>query len=293
MDQRYKVLVFGATGSIGGAVVQQLRSRGHHVLCVARSSASQHVLQAAGFDTVRGDIRTPQALSNVIQSVDAVIPLAATWTEDMDQVDQNLTRVVLKELITAGGQKTFIYTSGCWAYGNTGDSVATESTPHDPLLSFARLSRTASLVQQESRIKGMVILPAMVYERDGGVFEPMLEAVKSDQRIRVAGNLDTRWPLVHKDDLAVLYALMLERGTGGAVYNGATFEGVAVGTLAALLSRRFGLTRAPEVLSLSRALELFGSYAEGYCLDQQMSGSKAMHELNWKPEHTSLEKDLL
>jgi hypothetical protein len=29
------------------------------------------------------------------------------------------------------------------------------------------------------------------------------------------------WPLIHADDLAVLYRLMLERGVPGAVFNGA------------------------------------------------------------------------
>lgn len=291
--QNQKVLVLGATGSIGSAVVCELRQRGHQVLCLVRSSQAEKTLQDSGFDTLFGDIRAPEKWIDIVNDVDAVVPLAATWTEDMDQVDGRLTGILLKTLAAAEGQKTLIYTSGCWVYGSTGDVVATESTPHDPIAEFSGNSAAAKSVQQDSKIRGMVILPAMVYERDGGVFEPMIAGRESVKRIRVAGSVKTRWPLVHKDDLACLYALMIEGGAVGSVYNAAAIEGVEVGYLAELLSRRFGLSQKPEVLPLAKALQVFGLYAGGYCLDQQMSGKKAMHELGWRPEHTNLEKDLL
>lgn len=292
-NERLTILLLGATGSIGGALAPVLKKRGHSVTCLVRSSQAEQSLQQAGFDTVRGDITTPQKWIHIASNFDVVIPVAATWSDDMDALDHTLTSLLLTALATADASKTLIYTSGCWVYGNTADSVASESTPHDPLPAFSGAPDTARLVLKDQRVRGMVILPAMVYERDGGVLEPMIADINTHQRIKIIGSAKTRWPLVHRDDLASLYALMIERAEAGAIYNGAAISGMEVGTIAAALSKRFGLLQNPETVSINKVVKEMGLWASGYGLDQQMSGEKAKRELGWQPEHTDVIADLI
>jgi len=153
---------------------------------------------------------------------------------------------------------------------------------------FAWGSKLSKTVLADTRIQGMVILPAMVYERDGGVLDPMISDAMELKRIRLVGSDQTRWPLVHRYDLAVLYALMLERGQQGAVYNGAATTGLRVGDIATALSGRYQLQQPPLVISVDEAVATIGTWASGYSIDQQVSGDKAMRELGWAPEYADV-----
>ena len=103
--------------------------------------------------------------------------------------------------------------------------------------------------------------------------------------MRVIGGENVRWPLVHRLDLAQLYALMLEQGEQGDVYNAATNQGVPIGKLTRVLAKRLGLSSEPVVCDTDAAMDEIGSWAEGYAIDQQMSGEKARQRLGWRPHY--------
>ncbi|MEO1162034.1 MAG: NAD-dependent epimerase/dehydratase family protein [Pseudomonadota bacterium] len=292
MRRNQRVLVLGGTGSIGGPVADVLRQRGHQVTCLARSGRSQQALRAAGFKTIHGDIRSPDDWTGRAGEFDAVINAASTWSDDEAQVERRLITKLLQAFSTPDAGKTVIYTDGCWSYGATGDTVATEETPFDPLPEFASSIETARMVRDSRQVRGMVIYPAMVYERDGGVLEQMADDARHRDRVRIVGGEDVRWPLVHRMDLALLYALMLERGEAGACFNGAGIVSMQVGRIARTLARRFGKPDDLEVLTVDQAVRDIGSWAVGYALDQQMSGAKAVRELGWAPEHTDILAEL-
>jgi nucleoside-diphosphate-sugar epimerase len=292
MRRNQRVLVLGGTGSIGGSVADVLRLRGHKVTCLARSDKSQQILRTGKLDTIRGDIRSPDQWIGCTKEFDAVIHAASTWSDDMAQVDQRLTAKLLEAFSTPDADKTVIYTDGCWSYGNTGDTIATEDTPFDPLPEFAWSIETARQVRDNRNIRGMVILPAMVYERDGGVLEQMAGDARLADRVRIVGSEDVRWPLVHRMDLARLYALMLERGEPGCSFNGAGIVSMPVGKIARTLARRFGKPDDLEVLTVEQAVRDIGSWTIGYALDQQMSSTRAMQDLGWTPEHTDILAEL-
>lgn len=286
------VLLLGGTGSIGGAVADTLLRRGHRVTCLARSDASEAKLRAAGFETLRGDMRDPATWIARASGFDAVIQAAATWSDDMVDVDRTVTGALIEALATPDAAKTLIYTSGCWEYGNTGDAVATEDTPYDPLPSFGWMIETARQVRECPRLRGMVILPAMVWERDGGVLEHMVRDARERDAVRVIGGEDIRWTLVHRMDLAELYCLMLERGEAGASYNGAGTVSMRIGEIARALARRHGKPTDLVTIPVSQAVRELTEWAEGYALDQQMSSAKAIGDLGWTPAHTDILAEL-
>lgn len=292
MRNNQKVLVLGGTGSIGGAVAEVLQQRGHHVTCLARSKNAEEKLQSAGFETIPGDIRTPDQWTACAPGFDAVVHAAITWSDDMAEVDQQLTTALLSAFATPDASKTVIYTNGCWAYGNTGDHVATEDSPFDSRSDFEWSLETTRQVSEDRNIRGMVIYPAMVYEHDGGVLESMVADARERNNVRVVGDPETRWTFVHRMDLAVLYSLMLESAEQGSHYNGAGIVSMEIGKIARVIARRYGKSVDIVAIPVEQAQREFGSWIEGYALDQQMTSDKAKRDLGWMPEHTDILTEL-
>ncbi|MCC7046800.1 MAG: NAD-dependent epimerase/dehydratase family protein [Alphaproteobacteria bacterium] len=228
-----RILVLGGTGSIGAAVVAALVRRGHQVTGLARSEASARRLSAMGARSIAGDIAAPAGWIDRLAPMDAVVHAAADFASDMNAVETGLLDALLPALGRIRPKPRFVYTSGCWLYGATGDRVADETTPFDPLPAFAWMVPNLGRVLASDDVDGVVVHPAMVYAGHESVFRRFAGDARAGRPIRAVGGAAVRWPLVHRDDLAALYALALERGGRGESYCGASVDGMAVGTIAA------------------------------------------------------------
>ena len=143
-------------------------------------------------------------------------------------------------------------------------------------------------------VDGIAIHPAMVYAGDGGVFERFAREAREGEAVRVVGSEAVRWPLVHSEDLASLYALALERGTPGESYIGAAIDGFPVGRIARAFARRFGTRHeVPEIVSEDAIAAELGEWARGYARDQRLSGDRARRDLGWAPRHLDPESDVM
>jgi nucleoside-diphosphate-sugar epimerase len=138
-----------------------------------------------------------------------------------------------------------------------------------------------------------VIHPAMVYTAAGGVFGRFAGDAREGIAIRVVESEHMRWPLVHRDDVAELYALALEAAPPGSSYIGSATEKLAVGRLARAFARRFNLAnRTPQLISADQVAGELGEWARGYACDQRLSGAKARAELGWRPTHLDPDREI-
>ncbi len=289
-----RVLLLGGTGSIGSAVLRELVGRGHRVLALARSEASARKAAGFGAAVVPGDIEAPERWAAALPPVDAVVHMACDFAGPMGATDRRLLDALLARSAEQRNRPRFIYTGGCWLFGATGDAAATEETPLSPLPAFAWMVPHARRALDSREVDGVVIHPGMVYGGEGGgVFERFAREAAERQAIRVVGGESVRWPLVHCDDLAALYALALEHAPGRSSYLGVSIDGFPVGRIARAVARRFSARRAePEIISAdAMALEL-GEWARGYARDQRLSGAKARRELGWTPERCDPEDEI-
>ena len=124
------VFLTGATGYIGGAIADALQRTGYRVLGLAHSEKSAQVLQERSISLLRGDLRDPASLARGARQADAVIHAATINSSDMAEADIAAVEAILEAL--EGTNKPFIYTSGCWVLGNSGESIADEESPTDP-----------------------------------------------------------------------------------------------------------------------------------------------------------------
>ena len=280
-----KVLLLGATGTIGLPMLKELVAYGHSVVALARSDTAQDQLQNQGAEVVRGDLREPTAWVNTIREVNAVVHVAATFTEDMGEVDRSLVDAMINEAGKSADRLRFIYTGGCWLYGDTQGKQATEATPLNPIPAFAWMVENARRLQDANCFDLNVVHPAMVYDRDGGVFAEFVEQAESGGPVEVWGALETHWPLVHRNDLARAYRLVLEGGTAGEAYNVVSETGVPVGDIARKIMQRFQISSDPVVRSVDDVVAEQGDWAVGPTLDQHMSADRISKQLGWVPEH--------
>lgn len=282
------VFLLGGTGFIGRHILQRLVEAGHEVIGLARSEASAARLRSAGATPLLGDLRAAGEWAGKLPPVDAVIHAAADFGDDMGEVETALLDALLPVLGAMPKRPRFVYTGGCWLFGATGEQVATEDSPFDPLPAFGWMIDNMRRVLAAPEVEGTVIHPAMVYSGEGGVFSSFMEAIREGRVVDVIGSTDVVWPLVHAEDLADLYVRVMEKARAGSVYNGSTIDGMSVGDIVSAVAQHMG-TALPEVraTAVDEAAERLGEWARGYAISQRLSGDKARAELGWKPRHES------
>jgi nucleoside-diphosphate-sugar epimerase len=288
-----RVLVLGGTGVIGSAVVRELVARGRDVFGLARSEVAAARIRQSGATPLAGDIAFPQSWTTKLPPFGAVVHAACDFNSDMGAIDRRLLDTLLPVLEAQREKPRFLYTGGCWLFGETGDQLATEETPFDPLPAFAWMVPNLRRVLAATCIDGVVIHPAMVYSETGGVFHRMYREAKAGAAVRVVESDAIRWPLVHSEDLAALYALVLEHAPSGSSYIAATIDGLAVGRIARAIARRFGSSASQtRAVSASAIVSELGEWAHGYARDQRLSGARARRELGWEPKHLDPEGEI-
>jgi nucleoside-diphosphate-sugar epimerase len=281
-----RVLILGGTGSIGAPIVRDLLRAEHQVFALARSESSRRKLEDTGAIAVAGDLERPELWLASLPAIDGIIQVAAGFTDRDQAIERHLLDHLLPTMAAAPRAVKFVYTGGCWLYGETQGRPTTEDSPYEPLPAFAWSVPHIERVLSARGIHPIVIHPAMVYEAGGGVFARFSCDATSRDAVRVVGHAQVHWPLVHSEDLAALYRLALEGSAPRQTYIGAAIVGVPVGRIARAFARRFGTPEIePQEQSADQLAAELGEWAKGYALDQRQSGEKARRVLGWRPRH--------
>jgi NAD(P)-dependent dehydrogenase (short-subunit alcohol dehydrogenase family) len=193
-----KVVVIGATGTIGSAVVKLLRQR-HQVIAVSRSSGDclADITEKASIETTLGAIGKVDAIVSAAGS--AVFKPLATLTDS--DFEQSLHGKLMGQVnvIRAGAQ--YILPGGSITI--TSGTLAQEPTPGSAVISLvnARLEgfgRAAALELQSAKVRVNVISPPWMRET------------------LVALNMDPSSGMP-ADEVVKAYALTIEGGATGKI----------------------------------------------------------------------------
>ena len=284
-----RIFLTGASGYIGTAVAEGLRAAGHELTALARSDATAAKLESAGIKAVRGDFADPKSVGSAAGSADGVISMATTY---YPSIDGPAIDAILDAL--AGSNKPFVYTSGIWSHGDTGSKVVDETWPPNPaeLVRWRQQVEDRVLEGAKRGIRSVVIRPAIVYGRGGGIPAGFVESARKEGAARYVGTGKNLWPLVHVDDLADLYLLALEKAPPGTLLLGVSGPSRRVSEIAAAASRGAGAGGRTVATPLEEARKKLGAYADALVLDQQASGRRAQELLGWKPRRPDVLEDI-
>jgi uncharacterized protein YbjT (DUF2867 family) len=122
MAQSKLVLVAGATGKQGGAVVEALLTRGHRVRALTRNSASPAAnrLREQRVEIAVGDFTDRDSLVRAMRGADAVYAMSTPYEEGTEkEIGQGIT---IADAAKAAGMTHFVYSSVASANRGTGIS---------------------------------------------------------------------------------------------------------------------------------------------------------------------------
>jgi nucleoside-diphosphate-sugar epimerase len=287
-----KIFLTNATGYIGSAIAKLAREKGYEVTAQARSDESEARLQEHKVKAHRGDLRQPETFTNVLKEYDVVIHTGADYTGDFAGTDQKATRAILDTL--KGTNKQFIYTSGVWVLGNTGDQPATEETPTAP---FAGLEWRAELERQvleanKNGVKAVVVRPGLVYGRGGGLIAGQFQQAKKHGEVKIVGEGKNRFSLVHIDDTATLYVAAVEKKAENVVLHGTSGKTATQREVAELVAKVAGVPGKVRALPIADALKEIGFFAAGLQLDQNIQSPNAKKVVGWEPKGPELAQEI-
>lgn len=147
---RRRILVTGATGGLGLAIVREALARGHQVLATGRSHEVGDTLRAMGAEFVAMDLIGQHAsLPTLIEGCESVIhaaALSASWGNQRDFVAANVTVTRrLLEVAGAGAVQRFVFVSSpsIFAACRNRLSIGESEAPARPLNAYARTKLAA------------------------------------------------------------------------------------------------------------------------------------------------------
>lgn len=287
-----KLFVTGGTGYIGSAVCEALSKAGHEVTALARSAEAAEKLSQRGIKACRGDLQDKDSLRAATRAADGVVHAASPSDATSAQADNSLLEAALAEL--KGTNKGFIYTSGIWVIGDTGEKIADEKFPLNPtpLVAWRVACEQRVLASAKEGIRALVVRPGIVYGRGGGIPQTMIRAAKLRGVIAFVGNGENHWPVVHVDDVADLYVRALEKAAAGSLFHGAEKDSVKVRDVALAASEAAGIPGKVAAWPLEEARKTLGGFADALALDQRISSEKARKILGWNPRQAGILEDL-
>lgn len=287
-----KIFVTGATGYIGSAVCEALSKGGHKVVGLARSQEAAEKLTRRGIEAHRGELKDKDSLRTGARKADAVIHAASPSDATSAEMDKILLEATLPEL--QGTEKPFVYTSGIWVIGDTGQKIADEDSPvhPTPLVAWRVACEQLVLDSAKEGIRPVVIRPGIVYGRGGGIPQTMIRSARLRSVVAFVGDGENHWPVVHVEDVADLYVRALQMGAGSAVFHAAEMDSVKVRDVALAASEGAGIPGKVAAWPLEEARKALGGFADALVLDQRICSEKARKILGWNPRPAGIIEDL-
>jgi nucleoside-diphosphate-sugar epimerase len=245
-----KVLVTGASGFVGGHLVDRLVDQGRGVRCLVRRSSKLKYVTHPGIEFVYGGLDDSTDWDSALDGVDTIYHVAgltfARRSQDYFTVNHKGTEAILSEAVKRRDAiRRFVLISSLAAVGpGRGGRPVNEQTEPRPITPYGR-----SKLMAEEAVKAVgdllpvtIVRPPAVYgPRDYAIFEMFKSAARG--LLPKIGRGDMLVSLVHARDLADGIILAGESDiAAGRVYFISSEEVYSFSAVAELLGKAVGRT---------------------------------------------------
>lgn len=162
-----RVLVTGATGFLGGHLIEEMAKGPHVPVCAHRQGSDTSSIDRLGLEKVMFDLTDRGSMLRALKGVDAVVHLAAYYTftgkkEMYDKVNVKGTGDLLEGCKEAG-VKRFLYCSSTEAMGPIASPPGDEDSPLNPQYEYGRSKAKAEELVRSSGLDWTILRPSGIY----------------------------------------------------------------------------------------------------------------------------------
>ena len=225
-----KVLVTGASGFVGGAVVRALVQAGTDVRVLSRRGSDRQNFSNLPVEEVHGDLRDPASLRNALTGCRQLYHVAAhyaLWAKDPSifyDVNVTGTRTLLEAARDVGTER-IVYCSTIGAIGlPPGGGLGSENTPVSLDQMAGHYKRSKYLAEQEVLKLAKAGLPVVIVNPSAPVGASDVKPTPTGQVIvdfmkgRMPAYIETGMNIVDVDDVAAGHLLAMQKGRIGERY---------------------------------------------------------------------------
>jgi len=302
-----RVLVAGATGALGRALVPVLRLRGHQVFGTTRKPSNARVLQDIGAEPLIMDALNRTDVLEAVRKAqpEAIVHqmTALAKAPDLKHLDRDfaptnrLRTEGTDKLIAAarevGTARLIAQSFTGWPNAREGGPIKSESDPLDPTPPRAMKQTLEAIRALESKVLSVgditgIALRYGAFYGPGTSFSPEGDVVElvRQRKLPVVGGGGGIWSFIHIGDAATATAQAVEGGPSG-VYNIVDDDPVPVSVWLPELARILG---AKPPLHLPAWIARFFIGDPGVSMMTKIRGStndKAKRLLAWTPVYGS------
>jgi nucleoside-diphosphate-sugar epimerase len=214
-----KVLVTGASGFIGGHLVEALVGRGDEVTCLVRRSSAVERLRPLGVRLVYGDVTEPAGLRDAVAGNQVVYHAAGRIVALRAQQYYRVNTEGVRHVAWACAQQpvppVLVHVSSLAAAGPARHGrLRTEADPLVQFSHYGRSKRAGELAAEEfaDRVPITIVRPAIVFGEADRLALEMFRMVAQCGVYLVPGLGRYKVSLIHVADLVNLLVLAAQRG---------------------------------------------------------------------------------
>jgi nucleoside-diphosphate-sugar epimerase len=270
------MLVTGASGFLGGRLVQTLAERGEPVRILARGSSDLRHLSRLQIHIVRGDLGDAAALAEAMRGVRVVYHCAACstdWAAPSTYLTANVvgTQNVLDAAVRAGSVERFLHVSTTDVYGYPRLPCDESAPMRDVELPYNRTKiQGEEAVWRAHREHGLpvtVVRPATIYGPRGKDFVVEIASLLRQGMMMLIDGGVARGGFSYVDNVAAaMIAGAASPATVGRAYNLCDETGMTWREYTDALAHALGCNRAWLALPFSAAMALGAAMEAPYRL---------------------------
>ena len=277
------ILIAGATGAAGRALLPLLQARGYTV-----TGTSSKDMDGLDPESVRRTVERVRP-DVIVHQMTALKNLQMKNIDKEFQLTNRLRIEGTRNLINAMQPGTRLITTSFagWPYARTGGAIKTEDDPLDPTppKGIRETHEAIRVLEALTQENGGIVL------RYGGFYGPgasdqQTELIKA-RKIPLVGGGDGIWSFLHVDDIATATLAAIEHGKPGEIYNIVDDEPAAVKEWLPFLAQRVGAKPPRRVPAWLAKLVASPAAVAMMTESRGASNAKAKRELGWTPKYPS------
>ena len=289
-----RVLVTGASGFIGSALIPELHKAGHQVVGLTRSDGGVQALEKAGTQAWRGDVNDLEGLQKAVEQSEGVIHTAFNhdFSRFMASCEEDRKVITAMGDVLAGSNRPMVVTSSIGSSNTVPGTLPVEGNPTASSKVFPRAaSDEAALALADRGINVSIMRNPQIHDTvKQGLVSDLIKLARQKGRAAYLGDGFNRWSATHISDAVRVYRLAIERAQPGAKYHAVAEEGVSMREIAEVIAQ--GLNVPAVSISEDEAADHFGWLIKFAGRELTASGKLTQERLQWTPNGPGLLADL-